>query len=77
MSHATMKPDGTVDVSGEAHRLIEVGHLRFSIERVRDARRIGEIDLTCPPQHGGGEDGAVIRQVAELLAGLRGLVPLQ
>ena len=78
---AKLLPDGTVEVQGEAYRLVEVARSRFRLERVRDGSALGEVDVASrdaaegrpvDPAH-----AAVVQAVAELLDGPRGLLPLQ
>jgi hypothetical protein len=53
MAHAKMNPDGSVDVNGEAYRLVEVAKLRFRVERVRDGNTMGEVALLEASEPGG------------------------
>ena len=79
--HARMKPDGTVEVGDEAYRMVEVSHAHFRLERVRDGETLGELTV---PVEGQPEtkpkdeaSGPILQAVAKLLAGPRGLLPLQ
>lgn len=76
-----MNPDGTMDVGGDAYRVVDLGTDRFRLDRVRDGAAMGEILLppgkdaeTRPSEPGAA---AVLDAAAELLAGPRGILPLQ
>jgi hypothetical protein len=81
MSHAKMNADGTMDVGGDAYRVVDVGADRFRLDRVRDGVAVGEIllpigkDAETKATEPGAE--AVLDAAATLLAGPRGILPLQ
>jgi hypothetical protein len=81
MSHAKMNPDGTMDVGGDAYRVVDIGADLFRLDRVRDGAAMGEISLPAgkDAETRAAEPGAqaVLDAAAALLVGPRGILPLQ
>jgi hypothetical protein len=84
MTRVKMNPDGTLDIDGRPHRLIELGEGRYDVVRVSDGARVGAFYIPAPGAHGAprvelapGTPEEVLRQVVALLGSPRGLAPLQ
>jgi hypothetical protein len=82
--HVKRNPDGTFELDGEPHRLVERGEDRYDLERVRDGARLGGFTLPPPGDAAGpvvdapeGRPSELVRKVAEMLGSPRGILPLQ
>ena len=83
MSRVKMNPDGSIDIDGRAHRLVEQGDGRYAVERADDGTRLGVFTLPPPGERGEprveaeSDAAGALREVAKLLAEPRGILPLQ
>jgi hypothetical protein len=75
------RPDGTIDVDGEAYRVTERGEERYDVHRERDHVLVGSFVLRAgdeePEVVAEAAQTTLVRDVAVAWAGPKGIMPLQ